>query len=157
MTEYPHLKIIVGIDANQFLKSMDSFNVFPLSQHHFTTRKRRTDMQLQFSKAGIIAQDIRDHIITNLPFKESIVQTIKGKSIGNELLPNEKHPFDHFAVRATIINEEVVRKRRNTLPIITSPVLTKVPLKKLNTISSQGTNTTQDFSPKNIFTNHNTN
>lgn len=46
--EYPKLKVIVGIDANQLIKNMNEMNIFPLTEHHFTTRKRRTDMQLQF-------------------------------------------------------------------------------------------------------------
>lgn len=61
----PSLKIVVGIDANQFLQ-MAHLNAYPLTDHNITTRKRRTDMQLQFEKSGIIVQDVKDHILTNL-------------------------------------------------------------------------------------------
>lgn len=59
-----------------------------MTNTQITTRKRRTDMQLQFEKSGIIVQDVKDHILTNLKINETCVETIEGKHIGNELLPN---------------------------------------------------------------------
>lgn len=86
--EQPNLKIIVGIDANQFIKKIDSFNIFPLSEEEFTTRKRRTDMQLQFEKAGLIVEDVKDHLITNLKMIDMNVETINCEEINTEFLPN---------------------------------------------------------------------
>jgi hypothetical protein len=65
MNQYPNLKIVMGIDANHFLESKN-LNIYPLTNNQITTRKRRTDMQLQFEKSGIIVQDVKDHILTNL-------------------------------------------------------------------------------------------
>lgn len=84
---HPSLNIIIGVDANQSICSMENLNVFPASGNIFTTRKRRTDMQLQLEKAGIIIQDVRDYVMTNLKISEAVVETVGCEDIGDELLP----------------------------------------------------------------------
>ena len=107
----PNLKVIIGMDANQFLAGIPSFSVFPLTDCNFTTRKKRTDMQLQFEKAGLVVEDVKDHLMTNLKLSNSKVETICEEDIGCELLPNERHPYDHFVVSGTITFEPVVEEK----------------------------------------------
>lgn len=86
--EDPNLKIIVGVDANQFIKKVQSFNVFPYLEEDITTRKRRTDMQLQFEKAGVVVEDVKDHLITNLKMMNMGVETVQCEHVNEEFLPN---------------------------------------------------------------------
>ena len=76
LTEEPELKVIMGIDANQFLTDLDQLNIYPKTNNNFTTRKRRTNMQLQFEKSEVVVQGVKDHIVTNLKFLESKVETV---------------------------------------------------------------------------------
>jgi hypothetical protein len=49
--DYPELVIVIGTDANHNLEDKNNFRVFP-NNREVTTRKKRTDMQCQFGKAG---------------------------------------------------------------------------------------------------------
>ncbi len=43
--------------------------------------------------------DCKDHIITTLPLVSQGIKVINGNEVdGKELLPTDKHPFDHFLV-----------------------------------------------------------
>lgn len=49
--DYPEILIVIGTDANHNLEDKDNLRVFP-NNRAVTTRKKRTDMQCQFGKAG---------------------------------------------------------------------------------------------------------
>ena len=68
MNEHPLLKIIIGIDANHFMKNHDTrgLEVIPATETEHTSTKKRTFVQAQFSKADIMTSAVKDHIITNL-------------------------------------------------------------------------------------------
>ena len=100
--EYENLNIIAGVDANHFLEDFPFLNVYPSDELDVTTRKKRTSMQLQFEKAEKLIEEAKDHIITNLSITDVKVETINCDTVINDLLPNENHPYDHFAVFAII-------------------------------------------------------
>ena len=77
----------MGVDANQFIADFPELNVHPTTSYNFTTRKRRTNMQLQFDKSGVIVEDVKDHILTNFEITQSFVETVRCKAPGTELLP----------------------------------------------------------------------
>ena len=105
---YPSHHLIVGCDVNNFLKTVPPFlNVYPDKENIPTTLKKRTYLQPQVNKANEVAQQCRDHLITDLELKNRKVLGITGESSNNiGYLPCEKHPYDHFLVTATIEIEE---------------------------------------------------
>ena len=62
---FPHLQIIMGIDANHCLKPQGFWKIFPNTEDMLTTCKKRTSMQPQFSKANKLVQEVKDHIVAN--------------------------------------------------------------------------------------------
>ena len=99
------LKIIVGTDANHFLadNELNFLNYVPDTKEQVTSTKMRTHLQAQFHKSGIYTSEAKDFILSNLPIKDYSVDVITGeKMCEKELLPNNRHPFDHFLVVANI-------------------------------------------------------
>ena len=80
LTEYPNLKIVVGMDANHFLKARDSFHTFPAEAKDITTRKKRSYFQPQFNKANKLVEEVKDLLLSNLPIKQGKVETIEHKA-----------------------------------------------------------------------------
>jgi hypothetical protein len=56
MDEYPQLKVILGVDANQPLNRMDDITIFPIAKEFITTSKKRTMLQVQFHKSDVLDQ-----------------------------------------------------------------------------------------------------
>lgn len=101
---------MIGTDANHNLEDKNNFKVFP-NNKAVTTRKKRTDMQCQFGKAGKLIEETKDHIISNQPVLSWKIETIKSTEVCKELLPNDNHPYDHFAVIAKIeLDKQKYRK-----------------------------------------------
>ena len=83
--EYPHLHIIVGIDANHFLGKREAYNIFPDTDKCITTSKQRTYLQLQYNKSNKLVQEVKDAILTNLKITKSSVSDVQGKEATNSL------------------------------------------------------------------------
>lgn len=67
--DYPGYNIILGADANSFVKNefLDRvYSIFPTNENTITTRKKRTFLQPQFKKGDIVVEACKDHIITSL-------------------------------------------------------------------------------------------
>ena len=111
--ELKNLKIVIGMDANNFLAQENLFNekkekVFgmaPDRQNKPTTVKKRSFMQAQFKKAGEAVSEVKDHVASTLPILSYRIERIDGKDSSNELLPNQTHPYDHYIVSATLLLE----------------------------------------------------
>jgi len=54
--EYPQLKIILGVDANQPLNRVENITIFPVGKEFITTSKKRTMLQVQFHKSDVLDQ-----------------------------------------------------------------------------------------------------
>lgn len=55
--KFPNYDIICGCDCNTFVPSVSShYNVYPSNNDQFTTLKKRTWLQVQFSKADVVAK-----------------------------------------------------------------------------------------------------
>jgi hypothetical protein len=54
-------------------------------------------------KADQAVDELKDHIITTLEIKEYGLELIDGSPSNKELLPNDRHPYDHFIVKAKLI------------------------------------------------------
>lgn len=77
--KYADFEVIVGMDANSFIKPFDErLHMFPDSPEQYTTIKKRTSMQVQSSKAEKLVQENKDAIMTTLPFKMKQILTISG-------------------------------------------------------------------------------
>ena len=75
------LQVIIGIDANHYLKiNKEEFNlkIFPTEKTDFTTNKKRSYIQAQLHKADEAVNEVKDHIITTLEFRESYVSLVDG-------------------------------------------------------------------------------
>lgn len=59
-------------------------------------------MQFQFSKAGKEVSEVKDHVITTGKIEKFKIERIDGEESQDELLPNDIHPYDHYALRAVI-------------------------------------------------------
>ena len=110
--ELDNLKVIVGMDANNFLNKDILFKgeskVFHMAPDHKdtpTTIKKRSFMQAQLKKAGDAVSEVKDHICSTLPIVASRIERIDGEESKNELLPNDVHPYDHYIVNATLLVE----------------------------------------------------
>ena len=102
LVEEEHVKIIMGLDANQKVK-LNEFYIFP-DFEAITTAKKRTMMQFQFHKSDILVEEAKDYLISNFPLSSGKIETIAQHEPANQLLPNEEHPFDHFVVSAKIMD-----------------------------------------------------
>lgn len=89
---------MVGIDSNHFLGPRAGLDIFPRSQDQATTCKKRSSMQCQFSKANQLVQEAKDHILTNGTLADLRTLDAQGADVAGQLLPNERHPYDHFFV-----------------------------------------------------------
>ena len=121
LNESPNTKIIVGMDANHFLKAKDQFHTFPNAENTITTRKKRTFLQPQFNKANKLVEEIKDLLLSNLTIKNGSVETIEGKPGSEELLPNDSHPYDHLIVKGKI-SIPVIEERSKSLGLKKSRV-----------------------------------
>ncbi len=54
--QFPTLKIVAGIDANQWIDPQDFINLYPMSSEQITTSKKRTMMQMQYHKSDVLVQ-----------------------------------------------------------------------------------------------------
>lgn len=80
-------------------------NVYPTHEDDVTCNKMRTLTQTQKRKAKHISFLRKDYIISDLRLSDSVVLMVDGTSITRQnapLIPNNKHPFDHFLVEATV-------------------------------------------------------
>lgn len=102
LEEYPHMKIVVGMDANHFIKEHGKFTRFPISEKDVTTRKKRTFIQLQYNKSNKLVEEVKDLLVSNLEITKGKIETIEQTVVSSELIPNDIHPFDHFVVKATV-------------------------------------------------------
>ena len=70
VTAHPNLKVIVGIDANHFLSEQKGFDIVPRSPDVATSIKKRSFLQAQYKKSGLLVSEVKDHIITNQKIRE---------------------------------------------------------------------------------------
>ena len=54
-------------------------------------------------KAEQAVDELKDHIISTLEIKDYTLELVDGSASQRELLPNDKHPYDHFIVKAKLI------------------------------------------------------
>lgn len=105
---HPTLKIVMGMDANSFLAlsnplKADNFHCYPDHYDIPTTKKTRTWMQPQTSKANEPVTACRDHILSSVPLIKPRVVSIEDNPSENvQYLPTSEHPHDHFVVTASI-------------------------------------------------------
>jgi hypothetical protein len=100
---HPMIKIIIGIDANHFIGSCRTIfmNYAPKNKDEATTLKQRTYLQTQVGKAGEMVRECKDFILTNMEFKGYVICNINRiEANDSDLLPSDKHPYDHFIVSA---------------------------------------------------------
>ena len=67
-----------------------------------TSIKKRTYIQAQIKKAGLKAEEVKDHIVSTLPINQHWIELVNGNDSQRELLPNNVHPYDHFIVKARL-------------------------------------------------------
>lgn len=96
------MKIILGMDANHFIKQHGNFSRFPISEKDVTTRKKRTFIQMQYNKSNKLVEEVKDLLVSNLEITKGRIETIEQSVISSQLTPNDSHPFDHFIVKATV-------------------------------------------------------
>ena len=111
--KYPKLHIIMGIDANHSLISHpeNSYFTLPTLDDKTTSSKKRTSMQVQFHKANVEVFEVKDHLISTMPFQEtsnflsrrvSVIMVNGSDKVDNIYLPNPHHPYDHFIVAGLV-------------------------------------------------------
>lgn len=110
--QHPFIKIIIGMDANHLIHHENLLNeegkqiffLTPSVPERVTTIKKRSHMQAQFKKAGLEVSEVKDHIVSSNPINEEEVwiETIDGSESRGELLPNDRHPYDHYIVHAKL-------------------------------------------------------
>lgn len=76
--------------------------MYPKQQNEFTTVKKRTMTQAQFTKGNLAVEGSKDKLITNLPLTNGKIVLISGKPAKDTIVPTDEHPFDHFMVMATM-------------------------------------------------------
>jgi hypothetical protein len=66
----------MGIDANHFLNcfKIPYVQITPHVNTKPTTTKKRTFIQAQYKKAGLPVDEVKDHIITNLPLSVASIE-----------------------------------------------------------------------------------
>lgn len=79
--DHPMLKLIIGIDANHFIKSEDIPEVLnlkrvPETEDIPTTFKKRTYLQPQLSKADVEISEVKDLVMTNRTIKSFMIQNV---------------------------------------------------------------------------------
>ena len=89
LTAHPMLKLIVGIDANHFIKSEDipeSSNLKRVPEHEDipTTQKKRTYLQAQYGKANEEVSEVKDLVLTNRTIRAYSIENVEGKEINND-------------------------------------------------------------------------
>jgi regulation of enolase protein 1 (concanavalin A-like superfamily) len=98
--------VIVGIDANHHIQEFDlptrQVYVVPVRNSKTTTVKKRSFIQAQIDKAGLMVSDTKDHIITTCEITDYRIELVNGKQSRWELLPSDAHPYDHYIVRADL-------------------------------------------------------
>lgn len=98
--KFPNMKIIVGGDSNAFVDPKlfsQKFKVFPNHPQLPTTKKKRTWLQVQTNKSQQLSTEVKDVIITTMPFTDAKITTIYGKPASGFLfIPDTAHPCDHF-------------------------------------------------------------
>ena len=74
------MKIIVGADANHFLKESPGnfLKRVPSMEAETTSTKKRTFMQVQFKKGDVEARSIKDQILSTLAIRHHSVNVIDG-------------------------------------------------------------------------------
>ncbi len=92
--------LIMGIDANHDINSyyINPNIIFPNFTH--TVNKIRTTLQFQQHKSNVVDQSIKDFLVTSFQLSNTSVTQASGDGLG--LLPNANHPFDHYAVVASV-------------------------------------------------------
>jgi len=83
---HPELKIIIGMDANNYLtqeKYLDSkgktfCHMVPQTKEKVTTIKKRSFMQAQFKKAGEEVSEVKDHIASTHPITSYKIEKVNG-------------------------------------------------------------------------------
>lgn len=101
------LKIIVGMDANHYVKQVlldPKTYIVPNSGRVGTSIKKRTYIQAQLHKADQRINEVKDHIVSTLPITQHWLELVDGNDSQRELLPNDQHPFDHFIVKARLVD-----------------------------------------------------
>lgn len=101
VTAHPMLRVIVGANCSQYLAADKNnfLNTVPDTPDEQTSTKMRTYLQAQLSKAGQYTSLVKDHLFSTLPFKEHSIDLIDGsRAVREDLLPNNRHPFDHYLV-----------------------------------------------------------
>lgn len=97
--------LVAGMDSNHFLRNFKlnrHIHKVPNTIHQSTSIKKRSFIQAQLHKADLLVNEVKDHIITTLPIESSWLEVIDGNDSKQELLPCEKHPYDHFVVKAKL-------------------------------------------------------
>lgn len=69
---HPLIRIVIGMDANHFLEQENLMNeegrelffMAPDNKNKPTTVKKRTYMQAQYSKAGVLVEEVKDHVVS---------------------------------------------------------------------------------------------
>lgn len=115
VTYFPDKCFICAGDLNGEFESQINFetadkrfikvNAFPYHNDDITCYKMRTLTQAQKSKALEISFCKKDYIITDLKQFDQLVVMADGTPVTKAnapLLPNDRHPFDHFIVSAEV-------------------------------------------------------
>ncbi len=73
----PDYNIVLGMDANNgnFLPP-NGYACFPDKKQMNTVYKKRTHMQVQTKKAGLLSNKRSDYIVTNIDMKNGQIMTI---------------------------------------------------------------------------------
>jgi len=65
--KFSRYEIICGGDANNPVTPFNSqFNIFPDSESQYTSLKKRSYLQTQFSKSDKVVKAAKDHVISTL-------------------------------------------------------------------------------------------
>ena len=72
-SKYPKLHIMMGIDANHSLIDHpdNSYSTLPSLHDKTTSSKKRTSMQVQLHKTNVDVYEVKDHLISTIPFQGS--------------------------------------------------------------------------------------
>lgn len=81
------------------INAKNNLYLFPDNQNIPTSIKKRTMLQPQLNKALEEIKECKDSIISTVPLSDQKVSTITNLYVGR-YLPNQQHPFDHYAVKA---------------------------------------------------------
>lgn len=71
--------------------------MFPSRPDMITTYKKRTASQAQFKKSELTVRESKDKIVSTVSFSYGEIRTMDGfETINDQMIPSNKHPFDHF-------------------------------------------------------------